>query len=463
MILLSSFLAGTASAADASSSTQTEDVKKLLEEYHLSKPTDAELDDAAIQGMVDSLQDPYTEYFTADQWKDFQNYMEQTYVGVGIVLTEDGGLSYVQDVVPSGPAAKAGVKPGDQIVSVGGQNVQGKSYLELNGLLIGQAGTNVALVLNRNGSPLTVKLVRSDVQLPIATSLMMPGGIGYLNLSAFSSDASAKFNEELAKLEKAGLQSLIVDLRDNGGGYIDQAQKIAQDFVAGGVLAHMTDRDGADHPLELKGTSKSYPVFVLVNGNTASASELLSGALQDYGIAKLIGTRTYGKGVVQQILNVPSGGVLKVTIEEYYTPNGHKVDHKGLTPDRVVNGAAEQLIAAYRAAGGRSLTMTAGKGTVTVNGVRIGQASATVLRDGATYLNTRLAASFSGATVRYDAAAKAVVFTLGAHAIRLPVKGPGLLVTDGVSYVDVKQLAKWVPGLTWSYSAGTLTLKLNDA
>ncbi|WP_238357503.1 S41 family peptidase [Cohnella zeiphila] len=461
MVLLSSFLAGTAYAADASSTTQTEEVRKLLEEYHLSKPTDDELNDAAIQGMVDSLHDPYTEYFTADQWKDFQDYMEQTYVGVGIVLTEDSGLSYVQDVIPSGPAAKAGVKPGDRIVSIGGQSVQGKSFSDLNGLLIGQAGTSVTVVLNRDGARLTVKLARSDVQLPIATSSMMPGGIGYLTLSAFSSDAAAKFGDELAKLEKIGLCSLIIDLRDNGGGYIDQAQKIAQDFVASGVLAHMTDRDGKDHPLELQGTAKSYPIYVLVNGNTASASELLSGALQDYGAAKLIGTKTYGKGVVQQILNVPSGGVLKVTIEEYYTPNGHKVDHKGLTPDQVVHGAAEQLIAAYRAAGGQSLTLTAGKGSVTVNGVRTGQ-SAVVRASGKPFLNLRLAAAFSGATVQYDAATRTILFARGGQIVRIPVAGPSLQVENGVSYVDVKQLAQWVPAIAWSDSAGTIVLNLKN-
>jgi len=462
LLLLSSFLASSATAA-AATATQTEDVKKLLEEYHLSKPTDEELNDAAIQGMVDALGDPYTEYFTDEEWQQFQDYLEQTYVGIGIVLTEEDGLTYVQDVIPSGPAAQAGVKPGDRIVSVDGQSVEGKSYAELNSMLVGKAGTGVVVVFNRNGARLTRTIVRADIQLPTATSVMMPGGVGYLRLTAFNTGAAEKFNAELAKLEKAGLKSLIVDLRDNGGGYIDQAQKIAEDFIASGVLAHMTDRDGADHPLELNGVTKSYPVYVLVNGNTASASELLSGALQDYGVAKLIGAQTYGKGVVQQILNVPSGGMLKVTIEEYYTPNGRKVNGTGLKPDIAVSGDVEQLLAAYRAAGGKSPTMTVGKGTVDVNGVRTGQPAALLRRDGEPYVNLRLAAAFAGAVVRYDSAAKTIAFTRGGETVRVKTTDAGLQVSEGASYVDVRLLAKWVPALKWSRSAGTVVLSLQDS
>ncbi len=456
--MLSSLLAGAAPAAYAASEAQTEDVKNLLEQYHLSKPSDEELNDAAIQGMVDSLDDPYTEYFTDDEWKQFQSYLEQTYVGVGIVTVLDEGTLYVQEVVQGSSAAKAGVQPGDAIVAVDGQSVRGKTQYQINQMIAGKDGTSVILTLSRNGKTHAYTLTRSSVQLPAATSRLLNGGIGYLSLSAFTSDAGEKFDAELGKLENKGMRALILDLRDNGGGYVNQAQKIAENFIQDGVLAHMTDRDGKDNPLEVKGVRKPYPVYVLVNENTASASELLSGALQDYGVAKLIGTQTYGKGVVQQFFNVSSGGVLKVTIEEYYTPNGHKVDHTGLRPDIQVQGAPQQLIAAIRAAGGAPAGLTAGKGVVSIDGIRMASKASVVRKNGAVYIDLKLASSFAGAALRYDPATKTIAFALGGKAERIAVSDSRILVQNGSSSIDVRLLAKWDANLSWSDAGGVLKL-----
>lgn len=453
-----SLLLAAAPAALAATEAQTEDVKKLLEEYHLSAPTDDDLNDAAIQGMVESLQDPYTEYFTDEEWKEFSNYLAQTYVGVGLISALDGGKPYVQDVIPGSPAAQAGIAPGDAIVAVNGTNVESKSLLELNQLIAGNEGTSVSIKVKRNGTVLTFALTRASVQIPIATSQMLGGGVGYLALTLFSSNAAQKFNEELAKLENAGMKSLIIDLRDNGGGYVDQAQQIADNFVKAGVLAHLTDRDGIDHPIQLEGQTKPYPIYILVNENTASASELLSGALQDYGVAKLIGTQTYGKGVVQQIVNVPSGGVLKVTIEEYSTPNGRKVDHKGIAPDIVVQGDAQQLLAAIRAAGGQPTTLTAGKGSLVIDGVRMQASDLVIRKNGVPYVDLRLAAAFLGAAVQYDAKSHSLSIAADGKTNRLATSDAHLIVRSGVSSIDVRLLGKWLPKLRWSDANGLLKL-----
>lgn len=458
LVIIVALLMGSAPAAFAATEAQTEDVKKLLEEYHLSAPTDEDLNDAAIQGMVESLQDPYTEYFTDDEWKDFSNYLARTYVGVGLVCAADGGKLYVQDVIPSSPAAKAGISPGDAIVAVSGKNVEDKSLLELNELLAGKEGTTVQIKINRNGNPMTFTLTRASVQVPIASSKMLDSGIGYLSLSLFSSDAADKFNQELAKLESAGMKSLIIDLRDNGGGYVDQAQKIADNFIKEGELAHLTDRDGKDHPIELQGQTKPYPVYILVNENTASASELLSGALQDYGVATLIGTQTYGKGVVQQIMKVPSGGVLKVTIEEYYTPKGRKVDHTGITPDNVVKGNAQQLMAAIRAAGGNPSVLTAGKGSVVVDGIRLQASNLVTRKNGVPYVNLKLASAFLGGKAQYNAKTRMLDVSIVGKTNHLSLSDSHLILRDGVSSIDMRLLAKWAPELHWSDANGSLKL-----
>ncbi|CAM3865017.1 S41 family peptidase [Cohnella lubricantis] len=458
LIAVLSLLSGAVPAALAATEAQTEDVKKLLEEYHLSAPTGEDLNEAAIEGMVDSLQDPYTEYFTDEEWQQFSDYLAQTYVGVGVVSTVDGGKQYVQDVIPGSPAAKAGLAPGDEFVSVNGMNVEGLSLIEMNDLITGDEGTTVRLKVIRDGEAITFTLTRSIVQLPIASSQMLSGGIGYLSLSMFAANAADSFKQELDKLEKAGMKSLIIDLRDNGGGYVDQAQQIAGNFIQAGVLAHLTDREGVDHPISVEGERKKYPIYILVNEDTASASELLAGALQDYGAAKLIGTRTYGKGVVQQIMDVPSGGVLKVTIEEYTTPKGRKVDHTGISPDLEVQDYVQQLFAAIRAAGGRPAVLVAGKGSLVIDGLRMQANDIVTRKNGVPYLDLRLAAAFLGGTVQYDAKSHSISIIFGGKTSRLAVSDSHLIVKDGVSRMDVRLLAKWMPQLRWSDANGLLKL-----
>nr|WP_052476358.1 S41 family peptidase [Cohnella kolymensis] len=278
-------------AVDAESSAQVQEVRQLLKDYHISKPDDALLSSDEIDTMVESLHDPYTEFFDEEEWGMFNSALEQTFVGIGIVMTEDSGVVYVQDVLPGGPAAAAGVLPGDAVVSADGKSLKGKTMIELQLSLRGLEGTVVVLGVSRGGKQLKFRITRQAVHFPTVTTRLLGNGVGYLALSGFTSDAASQFKKQLSELEKKGISSLLIDLRDNGGGYVTAAQEIAGLFVKEGVLAHMLDRDGMDEPLEVSGTVKPYPVVILVNGNSASASELLSGALQDYGVAKLAGTR----------------------------------------------------------------------------------------------------------------------------------------------------------------------------
>jgi carboxyl-terminal processing protease len=442
------------------SAEQVNEVRQILEQYHLSKPVDEDLKDSSITGMVESLHDPYTQFFDEEQWKSFTSALEQTFVGVGIVMNEEKstGTVYVEDTIAGSPAETAGVLPGDVLVSADDKLFKGKSITDIQNIIRGEAGTNVALSISRNGKIMIFNITRKLIQIPAVTTRLLGNGVGYLALSGFTLDAGSQVKSQLSQLEQSGITSLVLDLRNNGGGYVNTAQEIASLFVKDGVLAHMRDRDGNDHPLEVKGDVKSYPVIILVNGNSASASELLSGALQDYGVAKLVGTKTYGKGVVQSLIPLQSGGMLKVTIQEYFTPLDRKVDKIGLTPDVVLEGAPEQLIGAFRLAGGQRVTLTSGNGVLAVNGVRSAQSGVAWQDKTVWYVNLKLAASLTGAKLSYDT--KNHVYTLVRDTLVHTIKTNDyhLKIKDGKSNIDVRLLAKWYSGVTFSSSGDTLKL-----
>lgn len=445
--------------AHAATQDQVNEVRHLLEEYHISKPTDEKLSESEIDAMIDTLDDPYTEYFSPEELQRFSNAINQSYVGIGIVMSQDDGITYIEDVVPDSPAFKAGIMPGDALVSIDGVSTAGRTIDKIQEMAAGPQGTTVNVGVKRGMLKLQFLVARSSLQLPVATSRLMGDGVGYLRLDSFSADAGAKFKAQLESLEGKGMSSLVVDLRGNGGGYVDQAQQIGSLFVEDGILAHVEGRDGNDTPLELHGTSRHYPVFILVNGGSASATELLSGALQEYGIAKLVGTKTYGKGVIQQLIPVTSGGTLKVTVQEYKTPGGKKVDKVGLTPDYAVSGNLQQLIAAYRLAGGGDIRLTAGRGALVVNGIRMADAGSVLRKNGVWYVSSKLGALASESTLSYDAKSRQIVLAKGGSIHRLAVSDSHIIVKNGVSYIDIRLLSKWFANLSWSASGdGTLTL-----
>ncbi|MFB9275137.1 S41 family peptidase [Cohnella cellulosilytica] len=447
-------------AALGASAQQTEEVRELLEHYHLKSPEDSELADKEIDEMVDSLGDPYTQYFDDQEWKAYSSELEQTFVGVGIVMMEEKGKVYVEDVIADSPAAEAGILAGDLLVSADGKSFAGKSMADIQKIIRGEEGTVVALTVSRSGKSLKFKITRKSVHVPVVSAKMLEQGIGYLALSSFTSDAAKEVKRELEKLEKNDLISLVLDLRNNGGGYVNSAQEIAGLFIKEGVLAHMRDRDGNDEPLSISGTERpyEYEVVILVNGNTASASELLSGALRDYGVAKLVGTKTYGKGVVQSLISLKSGGVLKVTIQEYYTPKGKKVDQVGLAPDLARSGAAEQLIGAFRLAGGKKLIVSWQDGVLTVNGIRMSQPDAARQEGKLWYFNLKLGAELAGAKLTYDAKNRSYTLTKGSQKETIQASDPRVTVKDGRTSIDVRLLAKWFKDVTFSTSGDTLKL-----
>jgi carboxyl-terminal processing protease len=301
----------------------------------------------AAKGMVHTL-DPHSAFMTPDEYRDMKADTEGEFGGVGVEVDDDGGVIVVIETIPASPAARAGLVKGDRIVAVDDVPTKGQTG---SGRLRGRPGTSLALTVDRVGwgEPRRMTLVRELIHVRAVESSLLPGGVGYVRLKQFQERADEEMAAALTHLQsEAGghLTGLVLDLRGNPGGLLDQAVKISDLFLSSGVIVTTVGRGG--HKLDEErarsyGTWDSFPIVCLVNGASASASEIVAGALQDHRRATILGTTTYGKGSVQSIFDLGDGSGLKLTVARYLTPSGRTIQGKGIAPDRVVEaGAADQ-------------------------------------------------------------------------------------------------------------------------
>jgi carboxyl-terminal processing protease len=287
-------------------------------------------------------------------------------------------------------------------------------------------------------------------------------GTGYIKLSSFSSEADELFAAKLQELKLKPIQSLVIDLRDNGGGLLDTATNIAKLFIKEGVLIHTNDRNHIDTPINLQGgSSVDFPVFVLMNENSASASEVLAGALQDYKKATIIGTKSYGKGSVQSIFPLSNGGVLKVTIEEYLTPNNHKVNKVGITPDIESLGDIPQLLTALQAAGTHSFKLTHNHNEITLNDQVLTGENYTVRTLGnKTYVPSRVLAALIEGSVSWNGTSKEIQISASDKKEVFAISPEGALIEKGTTYLELNNFSSKFPQLHWSMEKDLLTLEV---
>ncbi len=291
-----------------------------------------------LKGQVAGLGDPYTELFTPAEAADFREQLSGEYVGIGVVISPSKKADAIEIVrVFSGaPAEEAGLRPGDIIDSIDSATARGLDLDKVSERVKGKAGTSVKLKIERSGAFLDVTVVRRQVELPVVESRVIDGKVGYVSVSSFSSGVAVKFARALHGLESKKITGLVIDIRDNGGGYLNECLDMLSNFIQHGTALWTKEAGGEVSPVSVSGGTVSFPVAVLVNGNSASASEIFSAAMQENKAALIVGTKTYGKGLIQRSWDLSQGYEVKVTVEEYYTPNKNTIQKKGLTPNIVV-------------------------------------------------------------------------------------------------------------------------------
>ena len=315
--------------------------KVLIDKYYLGEEVDDEtLKEGAIKGYIEALGDPYTEYISKEDMEDYMDDTMGNFVGIGVYMVKDTETNQIMVLSPikDSPAEKAGIRPGDYIVEVDGNACTGDDFSNISNKIKGEVGSTVKLKIQRDGETLDFEIKRENIKVNPVEGEVLEGNIGYIEFSSFDEGTAEEFKNKFNELKSQGITSLIIDLRNNGGGIVDEALKIAGYAVdKGTTLLYEVDKDGNETE-EKSEVDKiiDMPIVILVNENTASSSEILSGALKDLGKAKIVGTKTYGKGVIQQILTLADGSGLKITTEEYLTPNRTKINKVGIEPDETV-------------------------------------------------------------------------------------------------------------------------------
>lgn len=308
-----------------------------LEKKYIGEINDEELIEGAVKGYVDALGDPYTTYYTKKEMKTIMEETNGNFVGIGVYMTKDLEKNAILIIKPieNSPAEKAGILPGDLITKVDDVEYTGDKLEEASNKIRGEEGTKVKLEIYRNGETKTFELTRTKVVVSHVTTKVLNNDIGYIVISDFEGECASEFETKYKQLEKQGIKKLIIDIRNNGGGIVDEALKIANMLVDKDSTLLIT-KDKSDKEEVTKATEKpiiNIPTVVLVNEYSASASEILAGALKDNGKATLVGTKTYGKGIIQELHQLSDGSGLKITVSEYYTPNHNAIHKIGITPD----------------------------------------------------------------------------------------------------------------------------------
>ena len=328
----------TVAGVDSNLITKLSMIKSIIDRKYIQKEYDEQaLLDGAIKGYVAGLGDKYSEYFTASELEEFNTETEGNYVGIGIYMALDKETNEIIVLLPikGSSAEEVGIKSGDIIKKVDGIEYTGDDYDTITSIIKGEEGTKIELEIERDGKTLKFEVERRKIELYPMESEVLDGNIGYIKLASFTEESAKEFKEKYNELEKKNIKGLIIDLRNNGGGVLDETVDIADLMLEKGeTILIESDRNGEVENNKSKNKPIiKVPIVVLVNGNSASASEVLTAALKENGKATVVGEKTFGKGVIQQLIPIRDGSGLKITIEEYLTPKENKINNVGITPD----------------------------------------------------------------------------------------------------------------------------------
>ncbi|MGI6633426.1 MAG: S41 family peptidase [Bacillota bacterium] len=297
--------------------------------------------EGASRGVVNTLGDPYSVYMSKREWEEFQVRTSGEYSGIGVTIGVSGDYVEIAKPMKGSPAEEAGLQAGDVILKVDGKAISTSD--EAASLIRGPAGTDVTITLGRGTESFDVTITRREISVPATSYEMLENDIGYIELMSFNEHSDTEVAAALQSLKSDGAKAIVLDLRYNGGGYVNQCLNIAEMLIPEGPVVTLDYKNQPQETYSSRGSGLGLPLFVLVNGGSASASEILAGAIQDRGVGKLIGETTFGKGLVQGAYPLRDGSVVKLTTAEYLTPSGRAINGDGLKPDYEVAGDEEQL------------------------------------------------------------------------------------------------------------------------
>ena len=302
---------------------------------YVGEYTDKKLFEGAMHGLVESLDDPYSEYLNEEGFARLNEMTDGTFGGIGVVLGQRNKEFVVVSPMEGSPGAKAGIEAGDKILKVNDADTKGRSLEDVVSTIRGKKGTNVKLLLeHKNGEQFTADIVRDDIKIKSVAGKMLPDSkIGYIRISMFNENTGEEFKKAYEKLEQEGMQATLLDLRHNPGGLLGECVKVANYIVPKGPVVSITDKKGKTQVYKSKLEKVKYPLAVLIDHGSASASEIVSGAVQDTKAGKLFGVKTYGKGCVQSVFHITADTGLKLTTAMYYTPSGRSIHKVGVEPD----------------------------------------------------------------------------------------------------------------------------------
>jgi len=421
------------------------EVYDLLSEYHISGIDQESLAQAAINGMIEATEDPYTSYFSEEELNNFEESIDGSFVGIGIIVSslissdtaQNETLNtdfFIDEVLPNSPAEQAGLIVTDQLIQVDDIKLDGMSIDDVQSLIIGDEDSYVSLKVLRNDQVLTFKVSRTPIHLPAIEAEMLTKDIGYIRLFTFSIESGEEFNKALEELKKQGMNKLVLDLRGNPGGYLDAAIDISSNFIEHGPIAIMRDKAGREEELTFEGGKDwSNPMVVLIDRDSASASEILAGALQDYEKATIIGETSYGKGTVQSLIPLNAGGYLKITIDDYVTPLHQTINGVGVEPDIEIAYNLDQIPTAI-------YTLTDEDLFVAVHGIEW------IQENSKEYLVLRPIIEFFGGEVEWNSVNKSVEVILDNQKQNFSnLKYNGLIVKNGTTYIELDKLKQAFP------------------
>ena len=325
-------------------------IEKTLEKYYVGDLDQTAMEEGIYKGLVSSVGDPYTTYYTKEEFDSLMEKTSGVYAGIGVqmMIDQTDNSILVTDVFEGSPAAKAGMLPKDKIVGAEGQPLTGDDFNEAPKIIKGKPGTKVTVTVFRpsTNETLDLEMKRENVIYPSVSHKMLEGNINYIKISSFEELTYEQFKEALEAGNKAKAQGLIIDVRDNPGGLLDVTVEIVDELIPKGVIVSTKDKEGKVKEMSSDDEYLDIPIVVLVNERSASASEVLSGALKDHNRAVLVGNRTFGKGIVQTIMPLTDGSAIKVTTSQYFTPSGVCIQGEGIEPDYKVDLAPELMIKA---------------------------------------------------------------------------------------------------------------------